>query len=196
MNSTDKKEKNVSFDVHYNRFKNPRDVFLKNINFNKTSFSPFVFNLKTPLKKENYIFSDNEAFNFSLSSNLKFSKLSGFLRQSINQFFNQNRSEQTNSFLNVSVFLKEKFIKALYPELDNPSPIKFEAALEDNTNNSYVELDVPFLSTSNYKIKSLSLKVDRNKELLKFEIGSFKNNNFLFKNLKLTTDTDKTKRSF
>ena len=196
LNSTDKKERNVSFDVHYNRFKNPRDVFLKNINFNKTSFSPFVFNLKTPLKKENYIFSDNEAFNFSLSSNLKFSKLSGFLRQSINQFFNQNRSEQTNSFLNVSVFLKEKFIEALYPELDNPSPIKFEAALEDNTNNSYVELDVPFLSTSNYKIKSLSLKVDRNKELLKFEIGSFKNNNFLFKNLKLTTDTDKTKRSF
>ena len=122
--------------------------------------------------------------------------MSGFLRQSINQFFNQNRSEQTNSFLNVSVFLKEKFIEALYPELDNPSPIKFEAALEDNTNNSYVELDVPFLSTSNYKIKSLSLKVDRNKELLKFEIGSFKNNNFLFKNLKLTTDTDKTKRSF
>ena len=49
----------------------------------------------------------------------------------------------------------------MYPELNNPSAIKFELGLEDKYNNSYVDLDVPFLSTSAYKIESLSLKLDK-----------------------------------
>ena len=118
-----------------------------------------------------------------------------FKDKASNNFIIKNYLSKQIHFLNVSVFLKEKFIKALYPKLDNPSPIKFEAALGYSTNNSYVELDVPFLSTSNYKIESLLLNVDRNKELLKFDIGTFKNNNFLFKKLKLTTDTDRARRS-
>ena len=59
-------------------------------------------------------------------------------------------------------------MKALYPDLNNPSSIKFEVGLEGKLNNSYVELDVPFLSTSKYKIESLFLKLDRNKKLFKF----------------------------
>ena len=76
----------------------------------------------------------------------------------------------------------------MYPELNNPSAIKFELGLKDKFNNSYVELDVPFLSTDTYKIESLSLKLDRNNELFKFDVGTFKNNNFLFQKLKLTTN--------
>ena len=33
---------------------------------------------------------------------------------------------------------------------------------QDKYNNSYVELDVPFLSTKTYKIESLLLKLDKN----------------------------------
>ena len=84
----------------------------------------------------------------------------------------------------------------MYPELNNPSAIKFEVGLKDKFNNSYVELDVPFLSTDTYKIEFLSLKLDRNNELFKFDVGTFKNNIFLFKNLKLTTNFEKTNRAF
>jgi hypothetical protein len=195
LSPMDKKEKNIFFDLDYNFSKSPNSIFVKNISFNETLFRPFALNFKTPLNKDGQIFSKNEAFNFSLSSNLKFSKLSSFLRQNFDHFFNQNKSNLSNSYLNFSVFLKEKFIKALYPELNNPSPIKFEIGLEDKNNNSYVELDIPFLSTSGYNIESLSLKLDRKKEFFKFDIGTFKNNNFLFKKLKLTTNTDKKNRA-
>ncbi len=196
LNSLEKKEKSVFFDVDYNAFKNPGSVFLNNISFNETSFNPFVLNFKTSSNKESQIFSNNEAFNISLSSNIKYSRLSSFLLENFELFFNQSQPKKSNSFLSLSVFLKEKLIKALYPELNNPSAIKFEVGVEGKFNNSYVELDVPFLSTSSYKIESLYLKLDRNKELFKFDIETFKNNNVLFKKLKLTTNLDKTNRAF
>ncbi len=196
LSSSEKKEKNLFFDMDYNSFKSPGSVLINNININKTSFSPFVLNFKKSLNKVNQVFSDNEAFNISLSSNVEYGKLSTFLLENFKLFFNQNQQKKSNSFLRLSFFIKEKLIKALYPKLNNPSPIKFEVGLEGKQNNSNVELDVPFLSTSNYKIESLSLKLDRNKEMFKFDIGIFKNNNFLFKKLKLNTNLDKKNRTF
>ena len=195
-NLSDKNEKKIFFDIDYNSSKDPGAIFLNNISFNETSFSPFVLNFKKSLNKQNQIFSNNEAFNLSLSSNVRFSKFSLFFRESFDLFFNQNQSKQSKSFLNFSVSLKEKFIKALYPELNNPSSIKFEVGIEDKYNNSYVELDVPFLSTKTYKIESLLLKLDKNRELLKFDIGTFKNDNFIFKKLKLTSNTDDRNKAF
>ena len=129
-------------------------------------------------------------------SNVKYSNLSSFLVENFEFFFNQEQTKKSNLFLSLNIFLKEKLIKALYPELNNPSAIKFEVGLNDKFNNSYVELDVPFLSTDTYKIEFLSLKLDRNNELFKFDVGTFKNNIFLFKNLKLTTNFEKTNRAF
>ena len=196
LNSSEKKEKSIFFDVDYNNSKNPGSIFLNNISFNETSFSPFVLNFKTSSNIEDQIFSNNEAFNISLNSNVKYTGLSSFLLENFELFFNQNQRKKSNSFLSLNLIIKEKLIKALYPELNNPSAIKFELGLESKINDSYVELDVPFLSTSRYKIESLYLKLDRNKELFQFDIGSFKNNNVLFKKLKLTTNLDKINRVF
>ncbi len=195
LNSPNNKRKNVFFDIDYNGSKSPGSILLNNININETPFSPFILNFKTSSNKENQIFSNNEAFNLSLFSNVKYSNLSSFLVENFELFFNQNQRKRSNSSLSLSVFLKEKLIKALYPELNNPSAIKFDLGLKDKFNNSYVELDVPFLSTDTYKIESLSLKIDSNNELFKFDVGTFKNNNFLFKKLKLTTNLEKTNRA-
>ncbi len=196
LSSSEKKEKSFFFDMDYNDSKSPGSVLLNNININETSFSPFVLNFKTSSNEKNYIFSNNEAFNISISSNVKYYELSSFLLDNFELFFNQNQQIKSNSFLRLSVFMKQKLIKALYPGVNNPSPIKFELGLEGKPNKSYVELDIPFLSSSKYKIESLSLKLDRNKELFKFDIGTFKNNNFLFKKLKLKTNLDKINRAF
>ena len=103
---------------------------LNNININETSFSPFVLNFETSSNENNHIFSNNEAFNISLSSNLKYYKLSSFLLENFELFFNQNQQKKSNSFLKLSFFIKEKLIKAFYPDLKNPSTIKFEVGLE------------------------------------------------------------------
>ena len=196
LNPSNNKRKNIFFDIDYNGNKSPGTILLNNISLNETPFSPFVLNFKTSSNKENQIFSDNEAFNLSLLSNVKYSNLSSFLVENFEFFFNQEQTKKSNLFLSLNIFLKEKLIKALYPELNNPSAIKFEVGLKDKFNNSYVELDVPFLSTDTYKIEFLSLKLDRNNELFKFDVGTFKNNIFLFKNLKLTTNFEKTNRAF
>jgi len=195
LNPSNNKRKNIFFDIDYNGNKSPGTILFNNISFNETPFSPFILNFKTSSNKENQIFSNNEAFNLSIISNVKYSNLSNFLVENFEFFFNQDQTKKSNLFLSLNIFLKEKLIKALYPELNNPSAIKFELGLKDKFNNSYVELDVPFLSTDTYKIESLSLKLDRNNELFKFDVGTFKNNNFLFQKLKLTTNFEKTNRA-
>ena len=193
--SLNSSEKSIFLNIDYNDSKNPGIILINNISFNETPFSPFILNFKTTSNKESQIFSNNEAFDLSLFSNVKFSNLFGFLEENFEFFFNQNKTKKSNLFLSLNIFLKEKLIKALYPELNNPSAIKLELGLKDKFNNSFVELDIPFLSTNTYKIESLSLKLDRNNDLFKFDVGIFKNNTFLFKKLKLTTNLEKTNRA-
>ena len=99
--------------MDYNGSKSPGSVLLNNININETSFSPFVLNFKTSSNEKNHIFSNNEAFNISLSSNVKYYELSSFLLDNFELFFNQNQQIKSNSFLRLSVFMKQKLIKAL-----------------------------------------------------------------------------------
>ena len=79
LNPSNNKRKNIFFDIDYNGNKSPGTILLNNISVNETPFSPFVLNFKTSSNKENQIFSDNEAFNLSLLSNVKYSNLSSFL---------------------------------------------------------------------------------------------------------------------
>ena len=79
------------------RFKELKSLtppMLSNININETSFSPFVLNFKTSSNEKNHIFSNNEAFNLSLSSNVKYYKLSSFLQENFELFFNQNQQKK------------------------------------------------------------------------------------------------------
>ena len=79
-------------------------LLLNNISLNETSFSPFVLNFKTSSNKENQIFSNNEAFNLSLLSNVKYSNLSSFLVENFEFFFKQDQTKKSNLFLSLNIF--------------------------------------------------------------------------------------------
>ena len=96
LSSSEKKEKSFFFDMDYNGSKSPGSILLNNININETSFSPFVLNFKTSSNEKNHIFSNNDAFNISLSSNLKYYELSSFLLDNFELYFNQNQQIKSN----------------------------------------------------------------------------------------------------
>lgn len=160
-------------------------------NKNEYQFDDFSFNVQKSKNKNRIAMNSSDVMDFSFHGDFLYSNIPLLIESAIKEAFliPYKPSLQKVEFFAFDFVLKDKLLKALYPNVISPEDIRLNGMIHSQLGQSFFEFDLPFIQFNGYNFESISLKFmgDNPVLLSRFSAKKVYGNSFYFSKINLDT---------
>ena len=173
---------------------------LENMNFSELSitnnvaqfqFDDFSFDFINNENETRIDVNSSDALDFNLKGDFLYSNIPLLIESAIKEAFliPSKPVLKEAEFFSFDLVLKDKLLKALYPNVITPEDVRLNGSINSQVGQSFFAFDLPFIQIDEYNFESISLKFrgDNPALLSRFSAGKVYGNNLQFSSINLDT---------
>ncbi len=160
-------------------------------NVAKFEFDDFSFDFQNNQSEHRIDVSSSDALDFNLKGEFLYSNIPLLVESAIKEAFLIPAKPvlKEAEFFAFDLVLKDKLLKALYPNVITPEDVRLNGTINSQIGQSYFTFDLPFIQINEYNFESISLKLmgDNTALLSRFSAGKIYGNNLRLSSINLDT---------
>ena len=157
----------------------------------KESFNDFTFEFMNNKTNNQIVLSGSEVMDFWLKGEFSYANIPLLLQSAVQEalLIPNKRKVRVPEFFVFDLALKDKLLKALYPDVLTPQDIRLNGTISSMTGQSFFQFDLPFIKFKGYNFESISLSTlgEDSDFLSRFSAGKIYGKNVRISKINLDT---------